>query len=248
VKFDDDVDIDAIPSDPNVPRLNIRAMYAYCEKMGIDSFDDLTAEEKMQFLVIQYEKDINKNMKGMSDMGQYLQGGICYEIVINREDLLKCNLNNDELDHVLCKEVELSLFNKYDTESEIRYLINEQMILQQLYGFMRSLLAIYSEDDAYLVGDIESALAMIEQRTSLKEMIALANEKKYAFFQNNTIVRHVKLNHWDYLRIEMKMIVMILEGKIYMEGYNEFLRFIEALVKRTSKEWEIGGAFRVFIH
>jgi len=41
--------------------------------------------------------------------------------------------------------------------------------------------------------------------------------------------------------------VFFIEGKIYMEGYGAFLKYIENNIRESSKKWKIAGTFKCFI-
>ncbi|WP_342545406.1 hypothetical protein [Lysinibacillus sp. FSL K6-4013] len=88
---------------------------------------------------------------------------------------------------------------------------------------------------------------MIGELSSLKELVELAEEGRFPCFQSNKTVDEIKVSAWRSLEIKNFLLVFFVEGKIFMEGYDSFLRFIENNVRESSKRWSIAGAFKCYI-
>jgi hypothetical protein len=171
--------------------------------------------------------------------------GIVHELVISKERLNKLNLTQENVIDILNKEMDLDLFVQYEDDDNIRFELNESVLKDQLSDFMQFQFSLYNEPDEKMI--FESTLNAISEITALQEMVALAKEKEFQYFQYNRIYDEIKVSSWDWLKIEISMFVIFVEGKIIMEGYNQFLRYLENVIRSLGNRWSIAGAFRAFI-
>jgi hypothetical protein len=156
----------------------------------------------------------------VNEMGQYLQMGI-----------------------VLKKWIWI-LFDLREDEKYIRFEIKESIVQEQLYEFLKYQFTLYEKSD---VEGFESTLKAISEKHSLQEIVAMADENSFRYLQSSKIYDEIQVSSWDWLRIEVSMLVFFVEGKIFMEGYGQFLRYLENVIRASSGRWPIAGAFRAFI-
>lgn len=178
-------------------------------------------------------------------MGQYLQMGICYRMEIDKKRLNKLGVTFEKLANELNKGFDLSLYDLNETQDEIIFEIKES-VLEQLQEFMKFQYSLYPQEKPY-IDCFKSASEMIGELSSLKELVELAEDGGFPCFQSNKIVDEIKVSAWESLEINNFMLVFFVEGKIFMEGYDSFLGFIENNVRESSKGWSIAGAFKCFI-
>jgi len=179
-------------------------------------------------------------------MGQYLQMGICYRIKVDKKRLDKLGVTFEKLKNELNKHFDLSLYDLNETQDEIIFGLKESVVLEQLQEFMQFQYLMYPQEQPY-IDCFKSAIEIIGELSSLQEIVEVAEEKKFSCFQSNTITDVVKVSSWNSLSVGISMLVFFVEGKILMEGYNSFLRFIENNIRESGKKWSITGAFRCFI-
>ncbi|NOU53725.1 hypothetical protein HN020_02765 [Brevibacillus borstelensis] len=175
-------------------------------------------------------------------MGQYLQAGICYQIVIRKREFADV-ITTEQLCEELKKEIDISLFNVEETGEHVRFLIKEEIVLEQLHDFMRHQLSLY---DGGYVDIFESILSKISQKKSLTEIIDFAKEKKSRFFNETDVYQHFTVLSWKSIGVKVSLLAFVCEGKILMECYGDFMQYLERLVRSNSKQ-TIAGAFRAFI-
>lgn len=175
-------------------------------------------------------------------MGQYLQAGICYQIVIRKREFTDV-ITNEQLCEELNKEIDISLFDLEETDEHVRFLIKEEIVLEQLHEFMQQQFLLYNEG---YTNEFESILSEISKKKSLTDIIELAKEKQSRFFQESDVLQHFTVFSWKRVGVKVSLLTFFVEGKILMECYNDFLRYVEKLVHSNSKH-AIAGAFRAFI-
>ncbi|MCM3591232.1 hypothetical protein EN829_033710 [Mesorhizobium sp. M00.F.Ca.ET.186.01.1.1] len=175
-------------------------------------------------------------------MGQYLQAGICYQLVIRKREFADV-ITTEQLCEELNKEFDISLFDVEETDEHVRFLIKEAVVLEQLHDFMQQQFSLY---DGGYVDIFESILSKISQKKSLTEIIDFAKEKKSRFFNETDVYQHFTVLSWKSIGVKVSLLTFLCEGKILMECYGDFLQYLEKLVRSNSKQ-TIAGAFRAFI-
>ncbi|NRD76581.1 hypothetical protein HPT25_03630 [Bacillus sp. BRMEA1] len=178
-------------------------------------------------------------------MGQYLQMGICYRMEIDKKRLDKLGVTFEKLKNELNKQFDLSLYELNETQDELVFEIKKGVILEQLLEFMQFEYSMYPQQEPY-ADCFKSAVETIGGLSSFEEIVEVAEEKKYPCFQSNVITSEIKVD-WNLLKMDISMFVLFLDGKIIMEGYNSFLRYIENNVRELSKKWTLAGAFKCYI-
>lgn len=179
-------------------------------------------------------------------MGQYLQMGICYRMEIDKKSMDRLDLTYEKLVNELNKQIDMSLFNCGETQDKLTFEIKES-VLEQLQEFMQFQYSLYPQKKPY-IDCFKLSVELIGGLSSFQEIIQVAEEKNLPCFQSNVITNEIKVLPWGYwLKIDISMLVFFVEGKIIMEGYNSFLRFIENIVRESSERWSIAGAFKCYI-
>jgi hypothetical protein len=179
-------------------------------------------------------------------LGQYLHMGLCNRIVIGKERMAKLNVSIEIVIKALNSVIDMSLFELGEPEDHYVFTIKESIVLEQLYQFLRVQFSLYNQQDSYkrCFNEVLTAVAEI---SSLQDVEELVNKKSFPCFQRNVINEEILVNEWYWLKVEYDMWIMFVEGKLFMETYNNFLRFLEKQVRVSSEKWSISGAFRCFI-
>lgn len=180
-------------------------------------------------------------------MGQYLQMGICYRMEVDKNRLERLGVTLEKLANELYKHLDLSLYDSSETQNSIIIEIKESVVLEQLHEFIQYQYSMYPQEQSYIVC-FKSAVETIGGLSSFQEIVQVAEEGNFPCFQSNVITDEIRISAWDWLEIEISMFVFFIEGKIFMEGYDSFLRYIENNVRETSRKWGIAGAFKCFIN
>ncbi|MCM3390248.1 hypothetical protein M3649_19300 [Ureibacillus chungkukjangi] len=176
-------------------------------------------------------------------MGQYLQMGICNQIVIDKDN--KLNIALEQVIESLQQDMDMSLFELIETEEQFVFNIKESIVMEHLHPFLQFQYSLYDQEEPYKKC-FSSVLHAITECCSLQAIEEIANRNGSPCFQTSIIDDEIKISDWEWLRVEYTIWVMFAEGKIYMEAYEYFLRFLQNLTKASNKS-EISGAFRCFI-
>ncbi|WP_405157918.1 hypothetical protein [Paenibacillus sp. FSL H8-0283] len=174
-------------------------------------------------------------------MGQYLQMGICHQMLIGKREIGKTTIDN--IKGELGKLVNLELFDFEESEENVSFIIKESVVQEQLHMFLSEQFALYEQ---VYKEDFSEALSEIAKRQSLGEIIELAEEKEFRFFQHNNVHDSIEISPWQTAQVDTSLFLIFIEGKLLMESYNSFLCYLEKLVRSNSSQ-AISGAFRAFI-
>lgn len=176
----------------------------------------------------------------------HLQMGICNRIVVEKERMNKLNISIEKVTESLNKNMDMSLFEQNETDQQFIFTISDSIVLEQLYEFLKHQFLLYNQEKPYKEC-FDSVLKRISECSSLQEIEAIAESKSSPCFQKSIIDDEIMVNEWYWLKVEYTIWVMFVEGKIIMESYNNFLRFLERQVRVSGYKWSISGAFRCFI-
>ncbi|WP_339298075.1 hypothetical protein MKY92_25290 [Paenibacillus sp. FSL R5-0623] len=174
-------------------------------------------------------------------MGQYLQMGICHQMLIGKREIEKTTI--EKITGELGKLVNLELFDFEESEENVSFIIKESVVQEQLHMFLSEQFSLYDQSYAE---DFSELLPEIEKRKLLVEIIELAEEKEFRFFQHNNVYDNIEISPWQTAQVDTSLLAIFIEGKLLMESYNSFLRYWENLVRASSSQ-AISGAFRAFI-
>ncbi|OOM09415.1 hypothetical protein [Clostridium saccharobutylicum] len=177
-------------------------------------------------------------------MGQYIQAGICHRIKVSKREMEQNRVNFEEFKEGLAKEVSLDLYEVEEFESAYIFsLRNDVLENGDLVKFLveqYELLNI-AKDRAKKIIDSLKGLNKAD------DIIELAEHKKFENFQSISVYDNIYCTMLEHrVMVEYEMMIFMLEGKIMMECYRRFLRYIENLIVKNSS-YELAGAVKVLI-
>lgn len=175
-------------------------------------------------------------------MGQYIQAGICYQIGASKKDMNRSDVKIDDVKKELGKELSLDLYESGENESEYFFSLKPEIIEKNdLSEFLSEQYKLLNVDKKYSDGII----SRLKETGSAEDIINLAEQKEFANFQDSGTRGLIECG-WNRIAVGYCTIIFMLEGKILMEAYNDFLLYVERLIRKSSKH-RISGAVKVFI-
>ena len=178
-------------------------------------------------------------------MGQYIQAGICHRIKIRNTDIERYNVSFEQVKEALSKTISLDLYEINEVENgyifELKDSILENGELVNFLSEQYELLCLDAEHNSRKIIDDLKALS------SAADIIALANKKMYQHFQASRVYDNIYCTIWRHnVMVEYEMMIFMLEGKVMMECYSRFLKYVEGLIKKNSS-YQLNGAIKVII-
>ncbi len=185
---------------------------------------------------------------GADDMGQYLQIGIVNQLEFGKDRMNARKLSTEQLMDRLQPIMDMNLFLPFETEDAVRFVIREAPLMMQLGSFLSKQFALYSnaEDKDLIAATLEA----VRGCSTLEELVLLSELRKYPHFQDSgPIYTYLftdshRINTIEY---SASLFAFAVEGKIFMEVYNNFLYYLERLIRQNAPLGSIAGAVRVFI-
>jgi hypothetical protein len=176
-------------------------------------------------------------------MGQFLQVGICYDVCVFKDDINRQKLTFEDIQKSLCEKIDFNLYELSELDDQFKWELKEQCLMEELGKFLEeqfNLFEVYQGEDLEILSELKSL-------KTYDEIIELAKKKRYENYQNSEIYEYLYCGTWrESVRVIYNQITFFLHGKISMEGYNRFLKYIETLIKNNSK-CKISKAVTAFI-
>lgn len=94
---------------------------------------------------------------------------------------------------------------------------------------------------------IEEIIFRLNKLNKFDDIISFSEQKKYENFQYTRVYNYIYCGKWEHsVMVEYELITFFLAGKIMMECYNKFLKYIEALIHKDNN-YKVSEAIKVFI-
>ena len=177
-------------------------------------------------------------------MGQYVQAGICNKVIIYKDEL-EGKVTYEELIEGMNKELNLELYNISDEENTYVFSLKSELLdKDKLIEFLKEQYDLCDLDTA----STQEVIDKLKKVNNSDEIINLAKEKKYQnFCYNSYIYGNIYCTKWQYrVMVQYELVLYLIEGKIMMECYYDFLKYIENLIRKNSKN-ELNSAVKVVI-
>lgn len=165
-------------------------------------------------------------------MGQYIQLGICCKATISKRQMEE-SVTYEQLIEEMNKEINLDLYDITEDEEEYVFILkNENLKKGDLIKFLQEQYELcYAEKD-----DVKEIIDILEKTDNSNDIISIAKEKKYQNFQyNDYVYENIYCTKWRHrISVQYELIVYFIQGKILMECYYDFLRYIENIISKNS--------------
>lgn len=177
-------------------------------------------------------------------MGQYIQVGICCKVKISKIKMENSIVSYEEVIDGLGKEIPLNLYKVKETDNSYNFILKEEILENsQLPEFLLGQYKLFGAE-----GDrIEEIICKLNKLNKFDDIISFSEQKKYENFQYTRVYNYIYCGKWEHsVMVEYELITFFLAGKIMMECYNRFLKYIEALIHKDNT-YKVSEAIKVFI-
>lgn len=182
-------------------------------------------------------------MRKESSMGAYLQGGICYNIIIYKPDFEDNNLEVDKVLRTLDEKIDMSLYNKKESEKIVLYVLKDEVLIENIEDFLKVQFQFYNLDEELKKKVIDS----IKECEDLEDIVNLAKKESYDNFGHGSVLEHVYVDSKYDIRVCYECVTFFKEGKIVLDNNTNLLLYIENLIKTSSKYNKLGNTVKAFI-
>lgn len=150
----------------------------------------------------------------------------------------------EELKEGLAKEISLELYEVEEFESAYIFSLRNDVLEN---GKLAKFLAEQYELLNVAKDRAEKIIDSLKGLNKADDIIELAEQKSFENFQSISIYDNIYCTMWEHrVMVEYEMIIFMLEGKIMMECYRRFLRYLENLIVKSSS-YELAGVVKVLI-
>lgn len=174
-------------------------------------------------------------------MGQYIQVGICYKFNVMKEDLIECNMSKDDFIKIMDEKIDIDCYNIEESHKEYEFKIKDEVFTNvELNSFLKEQYSFFEVDDS------DEIFNDINKLNGYDDIVGFAERKPYENFQQSNNVEDVSFTYWKSFSVKYKNIIFFMNGKAYMECYNDLLRYMEKLIKNKNTH-KISGTVKAFL-
>ena len=183
-------------------------------------------------------------------MGQFIKFGLCTKIVCPAKEKNKIDKYYKSFDGFISdfeKQTQLKteLFNLSEKYNDYVFTIKDEFLEpDSLNSFLKDFFCdIYDREDLKIYCD--DIYQDIKTKNSIEELIDFAAEKPHQNFQLSESRCSIS-TPIEHIYLEYEYIVLFLNGKAYMECYNELFAYMEKLLRLRHAHPQV-WAMKVFL-
>ena len=177
-------------------------------------------------------------------MGQYIQAGICCRVKVSKKEMERNKVSYENVVEGLAKEINIGLYEIFEVESGYIFSLKDEVLENgQLDEFLTEQYRLFNADK----DRIEEIISKLKGLNNADSIVEFAEKKKYENFQYISVYDNIYCGKWEKgVMVEYELILFFLAGKIIMESYRIFLRYIESLIKKDNP-YKVSETVKVFI-
>ncbi len=176
-------------------------------------------------------------------MGTYILFTINHKIIVQKKDLSVENITFEEMLNGLNLKFQMSHYQMIEQNNHYEFQAKESVFnSEQLLKFLKEQYSFFTVEKQHK----EEIFQELSKASNYNEMIQLVEKCSYPCFQSDTTYENIRCGGWKRFRITLEGIVFFIEGKAYLECYEELFTYIESLIKKTS-QYEISQLVKVVL-
>ena len=172
-------------------------------------------------------------------MGMYLFTGICTDFQIHREG----EWCEEEVVAQLGDWIDLSLFDRNDGETQMRYTLKPRLLEEGFAEFLEAQFKVYGEMETN-----EATLEMVRSAKSGLSLLEMARNANHCDFFGVGGREWLQANYLKRLEISFGMLAFFMDGKISMERYNSIFGYFTHYMRSQRSLYPIAGAMKTIIY
>lgn len=184
-------------------------------------------------------------------MGQYLAIGIASAIGVDKQKAEKEFKGLDNFKNAFEKEFnQRGIYQLNETETFIQFDLKPEIAQKEWEEFIQSFYELrYKSDDAY-IDEYNEALEEIGKEHDLQGWLKLAKEKCFGCYQMTECYFYPMDNPFSFDRytyVGMDMVVLSLDGKIFMECYGSLFDFLTRIIREKFSHFSLADSLFLYI-
>ena len=180
-------------------------------------------------------------------MGQYLFIGIATRISANvkkaKEEFKSIDNFKKQFEQTFNRN---GIYQMKESDGRIDLCLNPEVAEKEWLRFLDSFYQLrynsdYRQDDA---------IKELSKTKKLQEWLNLADEKQYECYQSDFLQyfpMEIPDNPYRDFDVQMELVLLSIDGKIIMEGYNELFAFFTRIIREKLADYRLSGSLFVYI-
>lgn len=180
-------------------------------------------------------------------MGQYLFIGIATRISANvmkaKEQFKSIENFKKQFEQTFNRS---GIYQMEEADGRIDLCLNPEVAEKEWLRFLDSFYQLrYSSDYRQ-----DEVIKELSKTSNLQEWLDLADEKRYECYQSD-FLQYFPLenpdNPYSNLYVNMDLVLLSIDGKIIMEGYNELFAFFTRIIREKLADYRLADSLFVYI-
>ena len=173
-------------------------------------------------------------------MGAFIQTVLVNEILIDKKLVIKGETTLDKILDELKKEVHIDLYNITEHTDCYKLKAKEELLTKEnLLQFLKEQYQFMKEEQS------EEIITKLSSLEPIEEILEFASRKPFQSFQETTIMDYIRVG-WDRILLNYNGIILLYEGKAFLECYSTLFNYIETLIQKSSSS-ELSKLVKVFV-
>lgn len=180
-------------------------------------------------------------------MGQFIKFGLCTKVSFPEKSKQRIERYYQSFDNFISEferktHLNTQLFNLAEVDNGYSLTLKDELLeIDTLTEFLKAFFADIYDDEKDFSVYCNPIYEDIKDKKTSAELIQFAEQKPHQNFQLSESWRRM-----DDIDIGYEYIVLFLNGKAYMECYNEFFSYIEKLLRIRHQYLQV-GAIKLFL-
>lgn len=180
-------------------------------------------------------------------MGQFLCIGIKTKIYVERTGLQKCTSGEDGARAIIERDLaNRELYNLTVADDLLTYSLKEEIAESEWCAFIKDFYDIRYREIGERMED-EGALEAISSCTTLSEWLSIAEQKSYQCYQVDAHWNYIDIGSFYSYRVNVKNVILSMDGKIGMECYDYLFRFLTNCIKKRLASYKLADVLEIYI-
>lgn len=179
-------------------------------------------------------------------MGQYLFIGIATRISASikraKEEFKSIGNFKKQFEQTFNRN---GIYQMKESDGRIDLCLNPEVVEKEWHQFLDSFYKLRHTRDC----GQDEVLKKLSKTNSLQEWLDLADEKQYECYQSDFLQYFPMKNPYWYrsFSVSMDLVLLSLDGKIFMEGYNDLFAFFTRIIREKLADYRLSDSLFVYI-
>ena len=184
-------------------------------------------------------------------MGQFLVIGIASSIGVSKQKAMTDFKGIKNFKAVIEKELNKSgIYQCVETEDYVQFELKPEIAAREWIDFIRSFYKLRYTGTSWDKYETKEILEELSEKHDLDDWLELAENKSHQCYQMAEFYFYPINNQFSFYgwtNVEMDMVVLSLDGKVFMECYDNLFKFFLQLIREKLSYFQLADSLQISI-